>query len=58
MRVRRHPGALSDVIEPGKGYTVRAGEPWDIGDIQVTPFDLTHDAAEPMGLPCSPGATA
>ena len=48
-------GVLSDVIEPGKGYTVRAGEPWDIGDIQVTPFDLSHDAAEPMGFTLQSG---
>lgn len=42
-------GAVSDMIAPGKGYTVRAGESWDIGDIRVTPFDLSHDAAEPAG---------
>lgn len=42
--------AVSDMVAPGKSCTVRAGEPRDIGDIQVTPFALSHDAAEPMGF--------
>lgn len=41
--------AVSDMIAPGRGSAVRAGESWDIGDIRVTPFDLSHDAAEPAG---------
>lgn len=43
-------GAVSDMIEPGRGYTLQPGEPVQIGDIRVTPFDLSHDAAQPMGF--------
>ncbi|MGN0658183.1 MAG: MBL fold metallo-hydrolase [Emergencia sp.] len=40
---------VSDLVEPGKGFTVQAGEPFMAGDIEVRPFDLSHDAAQPTG---------
>ena len=43
-------GAVSAMIEPGRGYTLQPGEPVQIGDIRVTPFDLSHDAAQPIGF--------
>ncbi|MGC2873474.1 MBL fold metallo-hydrolase [Ihubacter sp. mB4P-1] len=41
--------AVGGSIASGQEYVVRSGEPCDIGDIRVIPFDLSHDAAEPKG---------
>lgn len=48
-------GAVSDMIEPGRGHTLQPGEPVQIGDIRVIPFDLSHDAAQPMGFTLQQG---
>lgn len=41
--------AVSDKVDPSKCRAVRPGEAFVVGDIQVEPFTLSHDAAEPAG---------
>lgn len=35
--------------------TVVAGRPFDVGELVVSPFDVSHDAAEPVGFSISDG---
>lgn len=37
-------------------HTARDGEPIDLGDLQITPFTVPHDAREPLQLTCTDGA--
>jgi phosphoribosyl 1,2-cyclic phosphodiesterase len=37
-------------------HIARDGEPIDLGDLQVTPFTVPHDAREPLQLSCTDGA--
>ena len=42
--------AVSDKISSEKSFTVDALSAISIGDIEVSPFTLSHDAAEPLGF--------
>lgn len=42
--------AISDKISPEKTFTVDTFSAISIGDIEVSPFSLSHDAAEPIGF--------
>jgi len=37
-------------------HTARDGEPIDLGDLQLTPFTVPHDAREPLQLTCTDGS--
>lgn len=47
--------AAGDKVKPGQGVSVFAGETFAVGDMQITPFRLSHDAAEPLGYSVSCG---
>ncbi|NLD10633.1 MAG: MBL fold metallo-hydrolase [Clostridiales bacterium] len=40
---------IEDKLPPDRTHPLTEDEPFDIGDITVMPFDLSHDALEPMG---------
>jgi phosphoribosyl 1,2-cyclic phosphodiesterase len=40
---------IEDKLPPNRAHTLEGEVPFDIGDIRVVPFDLSHDAIEPMG---------
>jgi phosphoribosyl 1,2-cyclic phosphodiesterase len=44
---------VAQVIEPlfkiNKVETIQAGHPFNIGDIQIAPFSIPHDAVDPLG---------
>jgi phosphoribosyl 1,2-cyclic phosphodiesterase len=41
--------AVSDRVADDKFVRVKSGESFTVGDIEVDPFTLSHDAAEPLG---------
>lgn len=41
--------AVSDKIKEEQGISIFAGEDFYVGDMQIKPFRLSHDAAEPLG---------
>ncbi|MCL6516031.1 MBL fold metallo-hydrolase [Alicyclobacillus sp.] len=40
--------SVDEWLGPERRETVRAGEPFSVGDIRVTPFSVSHDAEEPV----------
>ncbi len=40
---------LEDAVPSGRENIFETGKPFYIGDIEVTPFHVSHDAAEPVG---------
>lgn len=49
--------AIGPAAAPARLAFARDGEKIAIGDIEVTPFTVAHDAAEPLQLRCSDGAS-
>jgi phosphoribosyl 1,2-cyclic phosphodiesterase len=47
--------ALGDVDQPARFRFARDGESIAVGDIELRPFTVAHDAAEPLQLRCSDG---
>ncbi len=47
--------ALGDVEQPARFRFARDGEAIAIGDIELRPFTVAHDAAEPLQLRCGDG---
>ncbi|SFU62981.1 MBL fold metallo-hydrolase [Alicyclobacillus macrosporangiidus] len=50
--------AVADHMPAERHHTVRAGEPFTIGDIRVTPFAVSHDAEEPVAYRFDAGGSA
>ena len=46
---------IDDKVEPGKKVIVCSGQEFEIGDISVRTFNLSHDASEPLGYSFSYG---
>jgi len=42
-------GAIDESCRPQKAKVFRNGDAFSIGDIQVKPFSVSHDAADPVG---------
>ncbi len=49
--------AIGPAPAPARLHFARDGEKVALGDIEVTPFTVAHDAAEPLQLRCSDGST-
>lgn len=53
------PGTLREIDRYLTGdrtaVAVAAGRPFDVGELVVSPFDVSHDAAEPVGFSISDG---
>ena len=49
--------AIGPCAAPPRLAFARDGEPIDVGDLQVHPFTVAHDAAEPLQLRCSDGSS-
>ena len=49
--------ALAEPDRPARIRFARDGEPLVVGDLLLNPFTVTHDAAEPLQLRCTDGAT-
>ncbi len=47
--------ALGEVELPARFRFARDGEPIAVGDLELHPFTVAHDAAEPLQLRCSDG---
>ncbi|MEO6898023.1 MAG: MBL fold metallo-hydrolase, partial [Caldimonas sp.] len=47
--------ALGDVTMPARFRFARDGETIQVGDLELRPFTVAHDAAEPLQLRCSDG---
>jgi phosphoribosyl 1,2-cyclic phosphodiesterase len=47
--------AIGPCARPNRLAFARDGEPIEIGDLQVQPFTVAHDAAEPLQLRCGDG---
>ena len=43
-------------IDPALFHTIRADETFEIGNIRVRPFEIPHDAAEPVGFRLEDGS--
>jgi phosphoribosyl 1,2-cyclic phosphodiesterase len=50
LRAHATAGTLAALGLSGEGAVIRAGEPFSVGAIEVTPVPLPHDAAEPVGF--------
>lgn len=48
--------AIDESVRPARLAFARDGEAIAIGDIELKPFTVAHDAAEPLQLRCSDGA--
>lgn len=48
--------AIGPAVAPARLAFARDGEKIAVGDIEVTPFTVAHDAAEPLQLRCSDGS--
>ena len=49
--------AISPCAAPSRLAFARDGEPIVVGDLEVRPFTVAHDAAEPLQLRCSDGSS-